>query len=61
MGYYFYCELEEKMRCPALYWNGKRYCCALADISKAARRSLQIGAGCTSSLNSWREDVKERE
>jgi len=43
-------------RCPALYWNGERYACRLAAVSARARELLVIGAGCTSSLNSWRQE-----
>jgi len=44
-------------RCPALLWNGERYVCDLAD---EYGDFLYIDCGCTSSLNSWRQDVKER-
>jgi hypothetical protein len=43
--------------CPALYWNGTMYRCGLAPLFE---EELAIGAGCSSSLNSWRQDVKER-
>lgn len=49
------------LRCPALYWDGKRYGCIMAMVSARVRRELHIGAGCTSSLNSWRGDVRKRE
>jgi hypothetical protein len=44
-------------RCPALYWNGQMYRCGLA---KLWTEELAIGEGCSSSLNDWRQDVKER-
>ena len=43
--------------CPALYWNGSMYRCGLA---KLWTDELAIGAGCSSSLNTWRQDVRER-
>jgi len=45
-------------RCRALEWNGTRYVCLLA---KDYGDLLYIGAGCGSSLNSWRKDVRRRE
>jgi len=44
-------------RCLALYWNGSMYRCGLA---KLWTEELAIGAGCSSSLNDWRQDVKKR-
>lgn len=46
-----------KEPCPALYWNGTMYRCGLAPLFG---EELAIGAGCSSSLNSWRQDIKER-
>ena len=40
--------------CPALYWNGDQYRC------NVWREIDGIGAGCCSSLNSWRKEVKNR-
>lgn len=51
-------------KCPSLSWNGTRYVCGLMigpdSISKRYRDELHAGAGCCSSLNSWRRDVKPR-
>ena len=43
--------------CKALYWDGKRYRCFLAEDFK---EELSIGEGCCSPLNSWRKEVKQR-
>lgn len=43
--------------CPALWWNGTMYRCGLARLYE---EELAIGAGCSSSLNTWRQDVRER-
>jgi hypothetical protein len=43
--------------CPALFWNGGKYRCKLAENFK---EDLYIGCGCSSSLNSWRKEVRER-
>lgn len=51
-------------RCPFLKWEGQRYVCTLMlrddEIGAQAREELSVGAGCSSSLNSWRQDVRER-
>lgn len=44
-------------RCPYLLWSDTRYECRLAEEYSGF---LSIGAGCCSSLNTWRQDVKER-
>lgn len=46
-------------RCPYLYWHveDKRYYCQLYDREKWLK---YFGEGCSSSLNSWRKDVKYR-
>lgn len=46
-----------ELDCPALYWNGQQYRCGEV---KDWGVHLAIGAGCCSSLNSWRHDVRER-
>lgn len=50
--------------CPYLEWNGKRYACTLVmgegTITATYRKELSIGAGCCSSLNSWRRSVVPR-
>ena len=50
--------------CPQLLWLDKRYECGLMKIAgmvgEAYRKELYAGAGCCSSLNSWRQDVKLR-
>jgi hypothetical protein len=46
-----------KEPCPALYWNGTMYRCGLAPLFE---EELAIGVGCSSSLNDWRQDVRER-
>ena len=52
--------------CPQLEWSEKnnRYICGLMVIPGALgqdyRQELHCGAGCCSSMNSWRQDVKKR-
>ena len=50
-------RLEPGDKCPELYWNGEKYRCGKAVEWGTA---LAIGAGCSSSLNSWRKDVRYR-
>jgi hypothetical protein len=45
--------------CPALYWDGKRYRCGDVRYSEL-RSTVAIGAGCCSSLNTWRGEKIER-
>lgn len=45
-----------KEPCPALWWNGTMYRCGLARLYE---EELAIGAGCSSSLNSYRQNVRE--
>ena len=53
-------------KCPSLSWDSKsnRYFCQLmlcpGSIGERYRKELYAGAGCSSGLNSWRLDVKER-
>ena len=49
-------------RCPALRWDEKagRYFCREAEKSDTVARVLFVGAGCSSGLNTWRRDVKDR-
>ena len=49
-------------RCPALTWSdtAKRYHCKLAQEDATIADDLSIGAGCSSDLNTWRIDVRER-
>lgn len=50
-------------RCPYLFWQEKqkRYRCSLVpDMTTHGKESLGIGAGCPSSLNDWRKDIKFR-
>lgn len=53
--------------CPALIWSESdtRYICNLMTIpgkvGEGYREELYAGAGCGSSLNTWRLDVKKRE
>lgn len=46
-----------KLDCPALRWNGQRYVC---DHAGDWRQELGIGAGCCSTLQTWRHDVRKR-
>lgn len=46
-------------RCPWLEWDGTRYRCRLAKIPDFAEQ-LAVGEGCSSSLNTWRKDVRYR-
>jgi len=45
--------------CPGLYWDGERYRCAHIDDPKL-HREVAIGAGCCSSLNTWRGSKIQR-
>lgn len=47
--------------CPELTWDGTRHWCGIALLSDEKKREkvmcdLSIGAGCSSSLNSWRRE-----
>lgn len=46
--------------CPALQWNGLRYICKAIIEHPELGSMLSIGEGCSSPLNSWRQEVKER-
>lgn len=52
--------------CPQLIWDDEnnRYQCGLmlipGLIGEGYRQELYAGAGCCSSMNSWRKDVKKR-
>lgn len=47
-------------RCPYLIWKDDKYRCELV-LNKIIRwREIAAGQGCSSSLNSWRQDVKLR-
>jgi hypothetical protein len=61
-GRYRHPEAEGR-RCPELFWNGKRYVCRMMDLPRMGdfyRDQLQVGDGCASYLNPWREEVRER-
>ena len=50
-------------RCPELIWNGRRYLCRMMDLPGMGdfyRGQLQVGDGCASYMNPWREDIRER-
>ncbi len=54
---------SEEGRCPELYWNGSRYLCRVMDLPRTGdyyRMELRAGAGCVTSLNPWRVEVRER-
>lgn len=56
------CEYGLVVReCPALYWNGEMYRCRLIEEDAKYAAALAVGAGCCSSLNTWRRDVRLRE
>jgi len=50
--------------CPQLEWLEDRYVCGLMMISGPLgadyKKELHAGAGCCSSMNSWRQDIKKR-
>lgn len=52
--------------CPELFWDKevKMYRCSImtgdSQIARHYRKELSAGAGCCSSLNTWRQDVKKR-
>ena len=49
-------------RCPALTWSNtaQRYYCKLALEDSQIAKKLHVGSGCTSDLNTWRRNVRER-
>jgi hypothetical protein len=47
-------------RCPYLVWFENRYWCKLVQDGLVSKHHLHIGTGCTSTLNTWRKDVKKR-
>jgi hypothetical protein len=49
-------------RCPELQWDGTRYLCGLmlGEEGEYYRRDLYAGAGCSSPLSGWRQDVRFR-
>lgn len=49
-------------RCPYLFWSDRdgRYWCELVLTKKISLEVLTTGFGCTSNMNSWRKDVKNR-
>jgi hypothetical protein len=50
--------------CPLLLWNGQRYVCDLmsipGNVGFAYRKELYAGEGCCMNLNTWRQNIKER-
>jgi len=53
---------DAKTPCPLLVWleaDGRHYCKAACE-SKVFAERIYVGAGCCSSLNSWRKEVKCR-
>jgi hypothetical protein len=50
-------DLDPEERCPYLWWGGTRYWCGLSATSGEA---LCHDTGCSSSLNTWRQDVRYR-
>ncbi|MGW8177947.1 MAG: hypothetical protein ACWGQW_04020 [bacterium] len=48
--------------CKFLYWNEDKqmYRCRLAESKRTIANALYVGAGCPSSLNTWRRDVRKR-
>jgi len=53
-------NLTNGERCPGLYFDteNKRYKCSIYDFTTWKR---EFGLGCSSSLNTWRSEVKLRE
>ena len=49
-------------RCIKLEWSEEdnRYWCLAAKSSKLFAFDLFIGEGCTSNLNTWRNDIRDR-
>ena len=55
-----------RRRCPDLRWDAAagRYLCGLMlnpEQGEAVRRSQHAGQGCYAPLNSWRDDVRNRD
>jgi len=53
---------DESGRCDYLEWREEegRYRCALAEEDKFFALNVYIGKGCSSTLNTWRKEVKYR-
>jgi hypothetical protein len=51
--------LDLPRRCPCLVWAGNRYRCSYAGC-EGHSQAVGIGEGCSSSMNSWRQDVRYR-
>jgi len=51
-----------KQRCPELFWDAPLgiYRCRLS-ASPRMRELLAMGLGCCAPLNTWREDVRNRD
>ena len=51
-----------KRRCPEIFWDEalKLYRCKLSG-SQRMRLLLAMGEGCCAPLNSWRDDVRDRD
>jgi len=47
-------------RCPYLVWNGSMYRCRLVTDNLIDQSKLTTGFGCTSNMNTWRKNVRER-
>ena len=51
--------------CPQLKWLGDRYICGLMTLPGSTgefyRRELAANEGCSSGLNSWRQDIRRRD
>jgi hypothetical protein len=65
------CEVSHQLygyqrRCPDLAWDAAlaRYVCRLLDHPDRAvefATALNLGQGCCAPLNSWRQDVRDRD
>lgn len=56
---------DARLPCPALEFRDGRHWCGLIDKfegedKKLITELLSIGAGCCSSLNTWRNEIKDR-
>jgi len=59
--YLYYGATVEDRICPYLQWNGDRYVCNLyLKNQEKFGKELYIGEGCSSGMNDWRWDVRER-
>lgn len=53
---------DEQGRCTQLKWSEKdqRYWCLLGQVDSKFHKKMHMDEGCSSNLNTWRKEVKNR-